>query len=1206
MPIPHLHRVDERLHELGQSASDAARDILKIASDTAEELSTMASEDLAHFEERDRRFKEAIGAEFDRAVKPLLEQAYHLAQRIDGVDAYVRSISSLYRQERSGMLGLSDAWQAGYETELDPSNTLADAVGALQGCLASAERLRDQIAASARLPRLLQDGAPCQQLSQVIEQAKALCTGLRDPFLQREYDRIATRLANDPALGGVPQHASFDELEAEAERRERARARAAGEGFAQILAPQEVELLDTLANLALDALKTPARETCDFLMLGWLAYQLPDGLFTPEFTDDTPALLDIPAAYRACYAERLDGDYLIVPQLLDRSENSSCTVVGNRSQALPLMSLIAAQELAGTRAGRQRFLIIDLSGAAAGLEIDLPFIRTCPELLVADVISDPQEALRALRDVLATVMQGGYATTLDMVEQTGGVAGNHAPLLTVIAINMPPAVDESWAEALVNIATHGHHAGVNLLMNTVPPAEGEVRRGTYNLLASLPEENLIIDCADDGYRVWGTKLFCEETSWAALESIQQALASERAAAAARYRGLAGLVPAERMGAGDPTDKLSIPFGFMPDGAPLALEFGDAVADGLSHFALATGTTGTGKTSLLHAIILSGLATYGPDDLRLYLLDFKQGVEFEVYAQYRLPHVRVVALDADQAFGASVLEELYTELQRRAKLYQELGVTSYAAARRASPSPLPRYLVVLDEFQVLLTEATDRRAANRAAAVLRTFFQTARAFGMHFILSTQALASLNLGCSMSDRDLSQVNVRIALNNSEAEFAKLFGDRVAADARRLLGKEKGSGVYLVDKDAAEPDLRPFRFVYCDDAEKARVLRAVEERYAGVDAEPAFVYRGMDTPRLSACAAFAAASTPAAPGTPDGAPLRIALGEPARMGQASSLEISPTRRSTLIATSVSSDMVDRLEAAYIAGAVAATPGAGANVYVLDAHLAAGDGTRTATEAVCRWASGRVRMARSWAEMVEALDGIARELKKRAMGAGGKEMLFAVLGDHQLAEPLAAFVAGRDLGTWRQMSPTATPAVSAPADEPSHQPATPASQTSPDASAPGIPHLDSFEEMLAKINALNDACADDAAHAADTAGEGAPRDAATPAGAKDATAAPPVLADRRTFGDLAEYGHTRGIACALFNTDYLAVKDMHYETLPKMAWRVVHGLSDNQCHFIIPDINPAALRDNTAVMWDGAHPPLVFKPYLIDAENLPPLPAR
>ena len=45
------------------------------------------------------------------------------------------------------------------------------------------------------------------------------------------------------------------------------------------------------------------------------------------------------------------------------------------------MSLIAAQELAGTRAGRQRFLVIDLSGAAAGLEIDLPLYPHVPRAL---------------------------------------------------------------------------------------------------------------------------------------------------------------------------------------------------------------------------------------------------------------------------------------------------------------------------------------------------------------------------------------------------------------------------------------------------------------------------------------------------------------------------------------------------------------------------------------------------------------------------------------------------------------------------------------------------------------------------------------------------------------------------------------------------------------------------------------------------------
>ncbi len=1204
MSIPHLHRVDENLHQLGQYALDSARDILKIVSDTANAKVNLMEEDLAFFEERDARLNEATKAEFDRTIQPLLAQADQLAQRIDSVDAYARSISSLYRQERNGMLDLGDAWQAGYETELDPSNTVADVVGALQGCLASAESLRDQIAASARLPRLLQDEGPCRQLSQVIEQAKALYTGLRNPLFQREWNRVANQL-QDSALGSAPQHASLDELEEEALRRERAIAQGAREGFAQILAPQEVDLLDELANLALDAAKTPAQETCDFLMLGWLAYQLPEGPFTPEFTDDTPLLLDIPAAYRALYGERLDGDYLIVPQLLDRSENCSCTFVGNRTNSLPLFGLIAAKELAGTRAGCQKFLVIDLSGAVVGLEDALPFIRTCPELLEAPVITDPQEALTALRQVLDRVMSGRYPAAVDMVEQTGGARGDHAPLLTVIAINMPSVVDESWAEALINIAQHGHHAGVNLLMNALPSDEGELRRGTYDLLASVPEENLLIDCSDGRPSVWwDAKLFYDEPDWSFLSAIQTALAHAEEKRAERYRGISTLVPEDRMGAGDPTSKLSIPFGFMPNGAPLALEFGDAVADGLSHFALATGTTGTGKTSLLHAIILSGLATYGPDDLALYLLDFKQGVEFEVYAKYRLPHMRVVALDADQAFGASVLEELYAELQRRAKLYQELGVTNYAAARRASATPLPRYLVVLDEFQVLLNESTDRRAANRAAAVLRTFFQTARAFGMHFILSTQTLASLNLGCSMSDRDLSQVNVRIALNNSEAEFVKLFGDRVAPEARQLLGREKGSGVYLVDKDAAEPDLKPFRFAYCDDDEKARVLTAVQERYANVPAKPAFVYRGLDVPRLSECAAFATASSPAPSAGAPGAPLRIYLGEPARMGQQVALEISRTRRSTLLATSVEADMVDRLQASYIAGAIAATPGAGTNVYVLDAHLTAGDGIRTATEAICRWAGGRVRVARTWTELVQTLDHLAGELKDRAMGASGAPTHFVVLGDHQLAEPLAAFVAGRDLGIWRQASGTpAAQEAHTSYQEPLPQEPRMADPAEPATATSDIPHLDTFEEMLAKINALNSEYADDTASAAAASAlDAAPTGSST----ESPAAAPQVLAGRSTFTDLLEYGHTRGIACALFNSDYLAIKDMQYETLPKMAWRVVHGLSDNQCHFIVPDVNPAALRDNTAIMWDGAHPPFAFKPYRVDPENLPPLPAQ
>ena len=62
--------------------------------------------------------------------------------------------------------------------------------------------------------------------------------------------------------------------------------------------------------------------------------------------------------------------------------------------------------------------------------------------------------------------------------------------------------------------------------------------------------------------------------------------------------------------------------------------------GGSHHALIAGVAGSGKSSLLHTIILGALTQYMPDELRIYLVDFKRGVEFKIYADYELPAVDV--------------------------------------------------------------------------------------------------------------------------------------------------------------------------------------------------------------------------------------------------------------------------------------------------------------------------------------------------------------------------------------------------------------------------------------------------------------------------------------------------------------------------------------------------------------------------------------
>ena len=61
----------------------------------------------------------------------------------------------------------------------------------------------------------------------------------------------------------------------------------------------------------------------------------------------------------------------------------------------------------------------------------------------------------------------------------------------------------------------------------------------------------------------------------------------------------------------------------------------------------------GKSNLLHVLILELALRYPPEELDLYLLDFKE-VEFNVYLTERLPHARVIASRADREFGLSVL------------------------------------------------------------------------------------------------------------------------------------------------------------------------------------------------------------------------------------------------------------------------------------------------------------------------------------------------------------------------------------------------------------------------------------------------------------------------------------------------------------------------------------------------------------------------
>src|SRR6185369_8821697 len=127
---------------------------------------------------------------------------------------------------------------------------------------------------------------------------------------------------------------------------------------------------------------------------------------------------------------------------------------------------------------------------------------------------------------------------------------------------------------------------------------------------------------------------------------------------------------------DSSAGLTIPLGRVGATRRQAL----ALGHGTAQHVLVAGKTGSGKSTLLNILITNAALHYSPDQLEMYLIDFKKGVEFKAYASHALPHARVVAIESEREFGLSVLQKLDAELKRRGEKFRELGIANIKDAR----------------------------------------------------------------------------------------------------------------------------------------------------------------------------------------------------------------------------------------------------------------------------------------------------------------------------------------------------------------------------------------------------------------------------------------------------------------------------------------------------------------------------------------------
>ena len=278
------------------------------------------------------------------------------------------------------------------------------------------------------------------------------------------------------------------------------------------------------------------------------------------------------------------------------------------------------------------------------------------------------------------------------------------------------------------------------------------------------------------------------------------------------------------------ERIRIPIGIRGANEIQYLTLGGAT--GTQH-ALIGGVTGSGKSSLLHTIILQSLSQYSAQELRIYLIDFKRGVEFKIYADYELPAFEVVAIESEREFGYNVLMALEREQKVRAELFRRNRVDRIEDFRKKMDGladsrrkvEMPRILLIMDEFQELFTDTGDE-IGKESARLMERIVRQGRVFGIHMILSTQSYA--NVG-GLSKAVYSGMAVRIVLKCSREDADMLLeggGDAV----EQISIDDPGRAIYN-SEGGLQSYSSHFRVGYVEDSALREKLHAISERETAI---------------------------------------------------------------------------------------------------------------------------------------------------------------------------------------------------------------------------------------------------------------------------------------------------------------------------------------------------------------------------------------
>ncbi|WP_417399182.1 FtsK/SpoIIIE domain-containing protein, partial [Hominenteromicrobium sp.] len=533
------------------------------------------------------------------------------------------------------------------------------------------------------------------------------------------------------------------------------------------------------------------------------------------------------------------------------------------------------------------------------------------------------------------------------------------PITLLILYDFPSGMDGRSIDLLTNILRNGNKCGVFTIICYNPNITFSRYESIDERLEQISRYCAVVDYKDGHYSLLPYNLQIntpELLSYNAVDEFIQDYVEK--AEAIKKQGLSFKdILSKELFSMNSSKSMKIPVGVGDGDSIVSITIGE----GSSHHGLIAGATGSGKSTLLHTLIMSSMLHYSPDQLHLYLMDFKSGTEFKIYESVKLPHIQLLALDAMQEFGESILENLVAEMEKRGSLFKEAGQTSLKGYVQATGKALPRILVIMDEFQILFNDSTNRKVAMNCAELTKRIVTEGRAFGIHLLMATQSTKVIS-DLTLSHGTIEQMRIRIGLKCGENDARYLFSDQ--NDTKALAMMKGPIGTAVMNLDYTEQPNIGFRVAYCDDKTQRYYLDLISKTYADQPYSLQTFEGGRTTKLLDY---FAEANI----GTTNDLPAKIHMGTLIKVAPPFAITIDKKKKHNLLVCGSNERMANTVSNNYI---VSALLNQNATVYCVDGDKLVGDDDSGDVYTALNESCDRFKLAQDRADIIMFINEVYR----------------------------------------------------------------------------------------------------------------------------------------------------------------------------------------------------------------------------------------